>query len=77
MYDSEEVHAVSEGKTDEKFESLTTQSFLLAYQEDAYCRLLAEKGDASDSQYFYDEFGILSRRARLERATENVVPSSF
>lgn len=76
-YKANEAHAINDTESDIKVEPLTTKSFVSAQEDDAYCRKLAEETETSDSQYSYDERSIVSRRARLDRAAQNLDPTSL
>lgn len=71
------AHTIKDNKDDIYTKPLTVQSFLSAQEKDLFCNRLAKEVDALDGHYFYDEFCILSRRARLEGATRNDVLMSL
>lgn len=65
-YEVEDIHSVIDSNVETKVEPLTIQSFLSAKKKGINWYHLAEHADTPVSPYFYDEFGILLRRARLD-----------
>lgn len=67
------AHDVADNTAENTGDSLTVQQFLSAQRKHAHCRQLAKIADAPDSSILHDEFGILSRRARLDKAIKKFI----
>lgn len=76
-YEIADVHDVANRNVGEEVEPLAIQTVSSAQRKYTNSRLLAEMADSADNQYFYEKFGILSKRANLDWATQNVVPLSL
>lgn len=72
-----DTYAAADDNTGEEVKPLTLQTFLSAQKDDANCYLLAENADVPNSRNFYDNLGILLRRAKPDKAAQNIVPLSF
>ena len=70
-----EVLALSE--TDPDVTPITTEEFMAAQSNDAFCKTQAGTVGQPGSQYDYDRHGFLVRKSRFDGALQRVVPHSL